>query len=307
MLSSDVALVRQASREMVRELGLLNTKLDRFGITNSQCHILIELEHHGVLTAAELAERLNLDRSTMSRTLAQMTESGLIAAAKHDGDKRKKPLCLASKGKKKLSRIHHLADQQVSEALSLMSSQERQQVTLGLATYAKALRRRRRQAEHTLRPIQPSDDPQVARLIRTVMPEFGADGPGFAIHDPEVGAMSASYSAKKSAYFVVCAGPGTVVGGAGFGPLVGGDKDVCELKKMYFLPQARGLGLGRRLLDHILEQAQQVGYRRCYLETLEGMAKARKLYLAAGFEPIDAPMGKTGHFACDSWMLKKLR
>lgn len=151
-----------------------------------------------------------------------------------------------------------------------------------------------------LRPIEPRDDAAVATLIRTVMPEFGADGPGFAIHDPEVSTMSAAYARPRHAYFVV-ERAGRVIGGAGIAPLEGGAPDVCELRKMYFLPEARGLGLGERMLRRCLGFAREAGFRLCYLETLAAMQQAQKLYRRLGFEPLCAPMGKTGHFGCDNW------
>ncbi|WP_426754904.1 GNAT family N-acetyltransferase [Myxococcus sp. Y35] len=154
--------------------------------------------------------------------------------------------------------------------------------------------------ELTLRRIEPRDDAAVADIIRTVMPEFGADGPGFAIHDPEVSAMSAAYARPRHAYFVV-ERAGRVIGGGGIAPLEGGDTGTCELRKMYFLPEARGLGQGERLLRRCLEFAREAGFQRCYLETLAGMNQAQKLYRRMGFEPLCAPLGNTGHFGCDHW------
>lgn len=74
-----------------------------------------------------------------------------------------------------------------------------------------------------IRPIEPRDDADVAAIIRAVMPEFGADGPGFAIHDAEVEAMHAAYARPRSAYFVVEVN-GRVVGGGGVAPLENGDR-----------------------------------------------------------------------------------
>ena len=128
---------------------------------------------------------------------------------------------------------------------------------------------------YRIRPITPLDDAAVAGIIRTVMPEYGADGPGFAIHDPEVDHMSAAYAVPGAAYFVV-EGAGQVLGGGGIAPLAGGPADVCELRKMYFLAQLRGQGLGERLLSHCLETARGFGYAACYLETLTGMEADRK-------------------------------
>jgi len=160
-------------------------------------------------------------------------------------------------------------------------------------------------APFSIRPIEPRDDAAIAAIIRTVMPEFGADGPGFAIHDAEVDAMSAAYSAPRSAYFVI-ERAGVVEGGAGVAPLEGGDADVCELRKMYFLPSLRGLGAGRAAIERCLATAPAFGFRRCYLETLTGMDGAQKLYLANGFHRIERAMGSTGHHGCNRFYLREL-
>ncbi len=158
----------------------------------------------------------------------------------------------------------------------------------------------------TFRPIRPEDDAAVAALIRAVMPEFGADGPGFAIHDAEVGAMSAAYSKPGAAYFVVVDEAGRILGGGGFAKLDGAEEGVCELRKMYFLKEARGTGMGEKLLRHCLEAARQADYRTLYLETLTGMDAAQRLYAKVGFKPLCAPMGSTGHHGCDRWFAMEL-
>lgn len=159
--------------------------------------------------------------------------------------------------------------------------------------------------EIVLRPIAPADDAAVARIIRTVMPEFGADGPGFAIHDPEVAHMSRAYDLPGSAYFVAECG-GEVLGGAGIAPLEAGDAAVCELRKMYFLPALRGRGAGQALIERCLKAARDLGYRQCYIETLANMHAAQRLYERNGFRPIPAPLGSTGHFGCDRYYLLDL-
>ena len=156
-----------------------------------------------------------------------------------------------------------------------------------------------------IRPIEARDDPAVAAIIRKVMPSFGACGPGFAINDPEVDYMSRAYTAARSAYFVVEEGD-EVIGGAGIAPLEGGDGDTCELRKMYFLPEARGRGLGERMMRLCLDRARESGFRRCYLETLTSMDAARRLYERAGFRRLPGPLGATGHFSCDQHYLLDL-
>ena len=159
--------------------------------------------------------------------------------------------------------------------------------------------------DFTIRPIEARDDAAVANIIRTVMPEFGASGPGFAIHDAEVGAMHAAYSRPRCAYFVVEL-DGKVVGGGGIAPLENGDADTCELRKMYFMPELRGRGAGEALMARSLDAARAAGFRRCYLETLSGMDAAQRLYERTGFTRIPGPMGATGHFSCDKFFIRDL-
>ena len=156
-----------------------------------------------------------------------------------------------------------------------------------------------------IRSIEARDDVRIAGIIRTVMPEFGATGCGFAINDPEVDWMSRAYARPRCAYFVVEDG-NEVLGGGGIAPLDGGDHDTCELRKMYFLPQARGRGAGAAMMQRCLDAARELGFRRCYLETLSGMDAAMKLYDRSGFRRIDAPMGNTGHGGCNTFYLREL-
>ena len=157
-----------------------------------------------------------------------------------------------------------------------------------------------------IRPITPHDDSRVAYIIRNVMPEFAADGEGFAIHDPEVDWMSRAYNAPRSVYFVVEL-EGQVMGGGGIAPLQGETNPcICELRKMYFLPALRGLGAGQALMDACLAKAREFGFELCYLETLVGMDSAMALYHKAGFHSLDKPMGDTGHGGCNRFFSKSL-
>jgi putative acetyltransferase len=155
-----------------------------------------------------------------------------------------------------------------------------------------------------IRAITASDNAAVAEIIRSVMTEFGASGPGFAIHDKEVDCMFETYTGAGSAYFVI-EQDGRVCGGGGIAPLVEKDK-ICELRKMYFLPNLRGIGAGGALIAQCLSAARRLGYRQCYLETLTGMDAAQHLYTKHGFARIAAPLGNTGHFGCNRFYLRDL-
>lgn len=156
-----------------------------------------------------------------------------------------------------------------------------------------------------IRPICANDSPRMERVIRQVMPEFGASGEGFAIQDPEVKDMAKAYKRRRTAYFVV-EQDGHVVGGAGIAPLAGGERTTCELQKMYLVPEARALGIGQSLIEMCIEIARKKGFNKMYLETLEHMKAARRLYEKNGFYRLGSPKGDTGHFGCNCWYEKEI-
>lgn len=304
ILLDEVLPLRRASRQMVRELGFM-TAAPVAGVTPSQCHALIELGEHGVLTTAELSELLHIDVSTTSRLVKQLTEHGLASAKVDQLDKRRKPLCLTAKGTRRLETVHRFASAQVEGALQQLAAHQRSLVLGGMQLYGRALRRSRLQAEFDMRPIRRTDNAAVAKIVRTVMPEFGADGPGYAIHDPELSDMFSAYNEKGSGFLVIVKDD-VVLGCGGYAQLEGAEAGVCELRKMYFLQEARGIGMGQKLLNVLLDAAEKGGYTKCYLETLERMHDARRLYRAMGFEPVGQALGNTGHSSCDAYYVRVL-
>ena len=145
----------------------------------------------------------------------------------------------------------------------------------------------------------------MAAIIREVMTSFAAYGPGYSINDPEVDAMCAHYAGPRAAFFVI-EEKGRVLGGGGIGPLAGAETDTCELRKMYFLPELRGRGIGEKFLRRCLDAARERGYRRCYLETLTVMKSAQKLYIRSGFKQLRGALGATGHSGCNRFYLLEL-
>lgn len=156
-----------------------------------------------------------------------------------------------------------------------------------------------------IRPIQKNDNPKIAAVIREVFVGDGYPLTGTAYADPQLDAMFETYSQPQSVYFVVETDD-KIVGGAGIGP-VENEPTTCELQKMYFLPQARGKGLGFEMIQKCLAAATGFGYEKCYLETLSEMQVAQQLYKKAGFDYLSHPMGNTGHTTCGVWMVKDLR
>ncbi len=156
-----------------------------------------------------------------------------------------------------------------------------------------------------IRKIKKEDNQAVAKLIRSVFDELEIPKTGTAYEDPYLDLMFEEYNKPKSVYFVV-ESEGEILGCAGIAPLENGDTEICELQKMYFLPEVRGLGIGTNMMELCLENARSFGFKKCYIETMPFMHAAQKLYKKSGFEYLDAPMGNTGHCSCPVWMLKKL-
>jgi putative acetyltransferase len=160
-------------------------------------------------------------------------------------------------------------------------------------------------ANITIRSIQPSDNPELAVIVRNTLTEFGANVPGTVFFDPTTDALFELFQTPKAAYFVAEAN-GKILGGGGIYPTEGLPETTCELVKMYLLPEARGLGLGRSLIEQCLKTAVAHGFQQIYLETLPELKLAVKVYEKYGFEYLTAPLGNTKHFGCGLWMLKKL-
>ena len=156
-----------------------------------------------------------------------------------------------------------------------------------------------------MRPIAKADNSQLATLITKVMTEFLCVGEGYSINDPEVEKMYESYQGDGHAFWVIEAGD-RILGGGGIGPLVGGDSTVCELKKMYFYPELRGQGWGKRMIQQCLSAAREFGYETCYIETVERMTTAIGLYQKSGFSRISCQMGRTGHSSCETYFKMEL-
>ena len=160
-------------------------------------------------------------------------------------------------------------------------------------------------SEILIRSIRPSDNFYLAVIIRNTLAEFGAANPGTVFFDPTTDALFELFQVQNAAYFVAEA-DGKILGGGGIFPTEGLSEGTCELVKMYLLPEARGIGLGRTLIEKCLETAKEIGFQQVYLETLDELYLALKIYAKFGFEYLKAPMGNTKHFGCGLWMLKKL-
>ncbi len=156
-----------------------------------------------------------------------------------------------------------------------------------------------------IRPIRAEDNAAIARIIRMTLAEFGADKPGTVFFDPTTDDLFQLFSIAGSFYFVAEL-DGKLVGGSGIFPTPGLPGKCCELVKLYLLPEMRGLGLGIQLMERCFQKAIEMGFHQMYLETMPELRTAIGLYEKAGFNYLSGPLGESGHFGCDLWMIKNL-
>jgi putative acetyltransferase len=157
-----------------------------------------------------------------------------------------------------------------------------------------------------IRKIEQKDNPAIASIIRNTLEEFGANKPGTVYYDSSTDALYELFQSTPGSIYYVAEYQNEIIGGGGIFPSPGLPADTCELVKMYLLPRARGIGLGRQMINLAIEFAKTAGYKTIYLETMPELKQALKAYEKLGFEYIDGPIGNTGHFGCDLFMTLRI-
>jgi putative acetyltransferase len=132
-----------------------------------------------------------------------------------------------------------------------------------------------------IRNIREEDNSFLAIIVRSTLAEFGANYAGTVFFDPTTDALFELFKKERAVYFVAEI-DNKIVGGGGIYPTDGLPADTCELVKMYLVPHARGLGLGRILIEKCLQQAKDLGYKKVYLETMPELKQAMNVYAKFG-------------------------
>ena len=154
-----------------------------------------------------------------------------------------------------------------------------------------------------IRPIKKEDNSKLAQIIRQVLTEHNVNLKGTPFTDNKTDCLYETYKANKGAYFIALI-DGKIVGGSGISLLHKDYPKICELQKMYLLPEARGLCIGDKLIETCFKFAQKKGFTSCYLETFETMKRAHAFYLKKGFAFIEKPLVNSCHSACHIYMYK---
>jgi len=155
------------------------------------------------------------------------------------------------------------------------------------------------------RPIEEKDNKEIANLIRAVFLEFNIHRPGTVYFDPTTDNLFKLFSIPGSEYWIAEEN-NIIIGGCGVYPTPGLPEGCAELVKFYLSAPQRGKGIGWHLMVKTFDSAKKFGYGKLYLESLPELNRAINLYEKAGFKFIQGPMGNSGHFGCNIWMLKDL-
>lgn len=156
-----------------------------------------------------------------------------------------------------------------------------------------------------VRKIKQTDNAALAKIIRNTLTEFKANKPGTVYFDDATDHLYEVFERDKSIYFVA-ENDDEILGGAGIYPTENLAIDTCELVKFYLSQKGRGKGIGKILLQKCIYAANEMGYKKIYLETMPELTIAIPMYEKYGFTYLTAAQGSSGHTGCNVWMMKVL-
>ncbi|SHJ90163.1 GNAT family N-acetyltransferase [Epilithonimonas mollis] len=150
------------------------------------------------------------------------------------------------------------------------------------------------------------DNGILAKIVRASFNDFNVKcTDGTVYSDPTTDDLYNLFQTEKSALFVA-EEDGLILGCCGIFPTDNLPEDTTELVKFYLSKEARGKGIGRLLLENCLEKAEEMGYKKVYLESIPEFSKAVSIYEKQGFQYLEKPLGNSGHSGCNLWMIKIL-
>ncbi|MGN6525840.1 MAG: MarR family winged helix-turn-helix transcriptional regulator [Burkholderiaceae bacterium] len=280
--------IRRSSRRMVRELGFMRPTLAASPYPASAVHALVELGERGTMAAAEIAQLLALDKSSVSRLLRKLVDAGELREAVDGTDARVKRLSLTARGRRTLAAIEAHARRQVVEALGRMPPEAQRQAADGLAAYAGALAGEAPPSREVeiVRGWRPGALGRIAEMHgRWYAREWGL-GPFF---EARVAGGLAEFSARldrpANGLWLALRG-GQVVGSVAIDGEDLGDGR-AHLRWFVVDDGVRGGGVGRRLLGAALASCDEAGVPETQLWTFKGLDAARRLYESSGFALVE--------------------
>jgi len=285
-----VSKIRSVSRELVRELGFMNRTVAGTRLSPSAVHTIVEIGANHRLTAKELSEKLLLEKSTISRLVRSLVESGDICEQRSQSDGRSKDLVLTECGRETLTIIDHFAKRQVVDAIAPLNDRSRAHILKGIADYASALRAARsgdiaRQSAPDFSLKQGYTPRLLGRMVdmhAACYENLVASGPTF---EAKVAAESAAFAQR-------IANPQNEIWYAMVSDEIVGtiavDGEALEsgqgLLRWFIVEDGfREAGIGSTLIAHALAFCDECQFSEVHLWTFAGLDAARKLYERHGF------------------------
>jgi DNA-binding MarR family transcriptional regulator/GNAT superfamily N-acetyltransferase len=276
-----IAAVRAFTRFYTRQIGLLEEGLHRSAFSLTEARVLYELAHRDRLTASDLGRDLGLDAGYLSRMLKKFEADGLVERAAHATDARQSVISLTAEGRRAFAPLNEASQRQVMAFLDGLSGRESDKLVTAMETVQRLMGGREQPAEpYVLRPLQVGDIGWIIhRQGILYAQEYGWDGTYEALVAEILAAFVKDFDPEHEAAWIAEL-DGEVVGSIF---AVKKSDTVAKLRLLYVEPSARGLGIGRRLVDECIAFARAKNYRTLTLWTNDVLASARRIYQAAGF------------------------
>jgi DNA-binding MarR family transcriptional regulator/ribosomal protein S18 acetylase RimI-like enzyme len=279
---AQIAEVRAFNRDYTRRIGALAPGLLDSPYSLTQVRVMYEIGHRPGVMAAQLADELGLDRGYLSRILKGFAAKGLLARTDSAADARRQHLRLTPAGRRVLAPLERRSEQQVRALLAQLEQPERRALLGAMSTIRRAFGAAPPQGPVSLRRHRPGD-------MGWVIERHGAlyhQEYGWSVEfEALVARIAAEFTARHDPARERCWIAQDPAGrrlGCIF--LVAGDAGAAKLRLLLVEPEARGTGLGRRLVSECVRFARATGYARLELWTQESLRAARHLYQQAGFE-----------------------
>ncbi len=274
--------VRAFNRFYTRQIGVLGDRLLRGPFSLTEMRAFYELAQRDGATAADVGRDLGLDAGYLSRIVADFEKKRLVARTLSPADGRQSVLHLTAKGRAEFARLQTQAREEISTMLRPLSTADQRAMVSSMATIEKLLGApaHAAAAAYMLRAHEPGDMGWVVhRQGALYAGEWGYNARFEALAARIVADFLDHFDAKRERCWIA-EKDGEIVGSVF---LVKESKTVAKLRLLLVEPSARGLGIGKRLVDECVRFARQAGYRKITLWTQSELAAARRIYQAAGF------------------------
>ena len=280
-LARRVAAVRRFNRFYTRRIGVLNEGFLGSSFSLSEGRVLFELAQRPDVTATVLREVLSLDPGYLSRILGNLEKRGLVTRTTSEADGRVNHLNLTDRGREAFATLDTRSSEEVAALLATIPVASQRKLLNAMQAIEEVLDAPSRTvAPYRLRTHQPGDMGWVVyRHGVLYAQEYGWDERSEALAAEVVASFVKNYDPKRERCWIA-EQEGEIVG---YVFLVKRSKTVAQLRLLLVEPSARGLGLGRRLVDECIGFARRAGYRKVMLWTNSVLEAARHIYEEVGF------------------------